>query len=642
MSEKRICSNCKNAFEGKFCPECGTKWEEPPAVAAAMQDGGVTAEENAQAAQPFAAKDSVPASADGSSHAADSTSLATNDTPPASDSVPDATDDTPRSLDGKPALLRAHSLTRWIRALSLGLLLFGIGSAVNLVIPGASHSGVFAEIFKRQIIITCVALALGVAVYFIPVKNWRPEVLQPRDERTKSVGKQLWDWIKPISLDLDAVCLLSSLITCETVIITAIAWISDAVYNELFVYSIYILILAGCGLIGVAAWLIYGILKRRESELRLHFYGIKKPVKDMPLLHPFNEQKELAFLSEYKKNASALTRYPTGTVEVMPKKLNAIFALIMVALSVVYLSVHSAIFSPYNVGCLDLIALDRSVGTNDIMLYVGNNKAIEENDKIIFIKSEKVRTTFTFTDGLTIEYDCDYDQEKGQNASYKEIAQRKLRTETKAFCGIPTQDKIIMSCYYTDGSYRKFGIAADKLLLQDDILLPNRMTCAMHDSWEEMYYLSFEKVDKLMGESLGVEYQLTGQYDSASLILGGKAEVKRKDARSGKEAYWLRFYPVVAKITVKSGLYHSEPNDPVYGPYRGMTALQTAVIEKGVKGMPANAFGDSKGLKTVWCEETSAPENWNENWLGDSKAVVHWGDEWEYVNGVPTLKTVEE
>lgn len=66
--------------------------------------------------------------------------------------------------------------------------------------------------------------------------------------------------------------------------------------------------------------------------------------------------------------------------------------------------------------------------------------------------------------------------------------------------------------------------------------------------------------------------------------------------------------------------------------FYGCLSLSSVVIPDSVTHIGENAFyWNTK----IWSEAPSKPSGWAEN-LGDCE--VFWSDEWEYVNGIPTLK----
>jgi hypothetical protein len=67
-------------------------------------------------------------------------------------------------------------------------------------------------------------------------------------------------------------------------------------------------------------------------------------------------------------------------------------------------------------------------------------------------------------------------------------------------------------------------------------------------------------------------------------------------------------------------------------------ALAQVILHDGVKTVGKDAFFDCASLTDVWCQAPELPESWDPSWLGNCSATVHWGDSWEYANGVPTLK----
>lgn len=49
-------------------------------------------------------------------------------------------------------------------------------------------------------------------------------------------------------------------------------------------------------------------------------------------------------------------------------------------------------------------------------------------------------------------------------------------------------------------------------------------------------------------------------------------------------------------------------------------------------------FKNCTSLTHIYCEAKSKPVSWDNRWLGNCTAQVHWQDSWTYVDGVPTLK----
>lgn len=66
--------------------------------------------------------------------------------------------------------------------------------------------------------------------------------------------------------------------------------------------------------------------------------------------------------------------------------------------------------------------------------------------------------------------------------------------------------------------------------------------------------------------------------------------------------------------------------------------LTTIVIPMSVTGIGYYAFTDYTTQKVIYCEAESMPGTWSSYWLGSTNITVYWGNQWEYVDGVPTLK----
>lgn len=78
--------------------------------------------------------------------------------------------------------------------------------------------------------------------------------------------------------------------------------------------------------------------------------------------------------------------------------------------------------------------------------------------------------------------------------------------------------------------------------------------------------------------------------------------------------------------------------------FRDCEHITDIVISESVTSIGEYVFNDCTSLTDIWCEATEKPDGWPDTWSSlyysnyNSPATVHWGDEWEYVNGVPTLK----
>ncbi|MBE6639496.1 MAG: leucine-rich repeat domain-containing protein [Ruminococcaceae bacterium] len=71
------------------------------------------------------------------------------------------------------------------------------------------------------------------------------------------------------------------------------------------------------------------------------------------------------------------------------------------------------------------------------------------------------------------------------------------------------------------------------------------------------------------------------------------------------------------------------------------STLECVVIPDSVIYMGGFVFDDCNALTDIFCEieeDSVDRNNWHPNWNNQYSAIVHWGDSWEYVDGVPTLK----
>ena len=68
------------------------------------------------------------------------------------------------------------------------------------------------------------------------------------------------------------------------------------------------------------------------------------------------------------------------------------------------------------------------------------------------------------------------------------------------------------------------------------------------------------------------------------------------------------------------------------------SGLTNITIGNGVTSIGKQAFYDCTSLSDIYCKATSEPIGWDGRWKDRCSATVHWGNEWEYVDGVPTVK----
>lgn len=70
----------------------------------------------------------------------------------------------------------------------------------------------------------------------------------------------------------------------------------------------------------------------------------------------------------------------------------------------------------------------------------------------------------------------------------------------------------------------------------------------------------------------------------------------------------------------------------------GCNSFNAIAIPDSIVTMGNDVFKNCTNLVSVFCEAESMPDGWNAEWLNGCSATVYWGNEWHYVDGVPTLK----
>ena len=89
----------------------------------------------------------------------------------------------------------------------------------------------------------------------------------------------------------------------------------------------------------------------------------------------------------------------------------------------------------------------------------------------------------------------------------------------------------------------------------------------------------------------------------------------------------------LSNMTLPSGLESIH-----YHAFKDCKKLSSIVIPLSVQTVDDYIFRDCTMLTTIYCESLAKPINWVDGWKNYCSAQVYWGDEWEYIGGVPTVK----
>lgn len=73
------------------------------------------------------------------------------------------------------------------------------------------------------------------------------------------------------------------------------------------------------------------------------------------------------------------------------------------------------------------------------------------------------------------------------------------------------------------------------------------------------------------------------------------------------------------------------------GAFVNFPRLVSVVIPNTVTTIDAGAFSGD-GFYTIYCEATSKPDGWADDWMNGANLTVLWGNQWELVDGVPSAK----
>lgn len=90
---------------------------------------------------------------------------------------------------------------------------------------------------------------------------------------------------------------------------------------------------------------------------------------------------------------------------------------------------------------------------------------------------------------------------------------------------------------------------------------------------------------------------------------------------------------VVTDLVIPEGVTSIEKNA-----FYGCTTIKSITIPDSVTSIGESVFAGCGTLTSIYCEADSLPLGWDGDWLENCPATIYWGGEWEYVDGVPTVK----
>lgn len=168
--------------------------------------------------------------------------------------------------------------------------------------------------------------------------------------------------------------------------------------------------------------------------------------------------------------------------------------------------------------------------------------------------------------------------------------------------------------------------------------------------WHEAFYGCTGLTDMVIPDSItSIEYNAFAQCTGlASIELGKGLNSIWEDAFQGCTGLTSVVIPENVKL-IASGVFADctalvnvsiPEGDQSIGSmaFKNCSGLTSVIIPESVLSAGSDVFEGCTDLADIWCASTSKPKGWEAEWLGDCTATVHWGDSWEYVDGVPMLK----
>ena len=573
------------------------------------------------------------------------------------------TDDTPVCFSGKPVLKKVNVYVRFRRMLKgMGI----VSMILSLVLMCAFELVLDADIPKDIVFyvglgsIGWLAL-LGIICVLPPASHWAPTQLQKQSA------------VKGGNDNVGAMFIMGFIFNIVVIAIIIIGSIIDDFPVSLAPVMALIIIFGLFNFMGIIAC---SVVKSMYKELSKHFYGTPKPYSDTRQVTPFVPEKEKALYAAYKKNKSLAGNYPNGTTAAKAHAVRSTVSVLAALGVIICLIAFNFVLSPFSANYVSY--LDTSVQRYELAAYLGEPDEREENRwvwyggefKRINEKAQKISEemqdammsgnaakleslakelaaleksaqNLTF-ESLVICFDSYYissimldtQTRLGERLTEKVSEKVELVGGTTFLRGYSPASDLYVKCWYTDGSYKYDKLPASAFSGMD-VTKAGYQTIEWADSWGA-YKASILLQDSISGEYEGFKYTISRNEKSGglSMRLSGTSEYGFYE----NSTPWDVYLPYVTEFYASAS-----GRDEAYSFLKNCTSLRSLIISKSVSNFDFTyVLNDKYQVADIWAEATSKPSGWNYggrywNEVG-LDYFIHYGNDWSYVNGVPTLK----